>query len=101
MISQYGDCYIAVQARLVGDQPIRVQGVTAVASRTGQEHLAVKVGRVLLYLEDRAAFDALRAAVAQAGEYADGVFGPVPDGFTQAEARERAQIAKTGRLPQE
>ena len=66
---RYGDCYIAVQARLVGDQPIRVQGVTAVASRTGRAHLAVTVGRVLLYLEDREALDVLReAARRHAGE---------------------------------
>ncbi len=97
----YGDCYIAVTARLVGDQPIRVQGVTSIASRTRREHLAVTVGRVLLYLEDRAALDALTMAVRRAGEYADEVFGPVPDAFTQAERRDRARAAKTGRPPQQ
>jgi hypothetical protein len=93
---RYGDCQVAAQARLVGDQPVPVQGVTAVASRTGREHLAVTVGRVLLYLEDRAALvDAVRRAQA----LADQVFGPAEDGFTRAEARERAVIAKTDRLP--
>jgi len=72
---RYGECYLAVQVRLVGDQPVRVQAVTAVASRTGSEHVAVTVGRVLFYLQDRAALEALRAAVEQAGEYADAVFG--------------------------
>jgi len=76
---------------------VRVHGVTTVASRTGREHLAVTVGRVLLYLEDRAALDALVDAVRRAEALA--VFGPVDDGFTRAEARERAVIAKTGRPP--
>jgi hypothetical protein len=79
---------------------VRVQGVTAVASRTGRGHLAVTVGRVLQYLEDREALAALVEAVRRAQALADAVFGPVDDGFTRAEARERAAIAKTGRLPQ-
>jgi hypothetical protein len=95
----YGDCQIAVQARLAGDQPVRVQGVTAVASCTGKEHLSVMIGRVLLYLEDRAALDALTDAIQRANALAAGVFGPVDDAFTRAEARERVLIAKTGRLP--
>ena len=75
----YGDCQIAVQARLAGDQPVRVQGVTAVASRTGKEHLSILVGRLLLYLEDRAALDALTDAINRANALADGVYGPVHD----------------------
>jgi hypothetical protein len=63
---RYGDCHIAIQARLTGDQPVRVQGVTTVASRTGKEHLAITVGRVLLYLEDRAALNALTDAIRRA-----------------------------------
>lgn len=44
--------------RTHGDQPINVRGVTAVASRTRREQLAVTVGRVLVHLEGR---NALRA----------------------------------------
>jgi len=79
---------------------VRVHGVTTVASRTGREHLAVTVGRVLLYLEDRAALAALVEAVRRAQALADAVFGPVDDGFARAEARERTAVAKTGRLQQ-
>jgi hypothetical protein len=96
---RYGDCQVAVPARLAGDQPVRVQGVTAVASRTGREHLSVTVEQVLLYLEDRAALDALDAlvdAVRRAQALADRLFGPADDGFTRAQAPERAAIAKTG-----
>jgi hypothetical protein len=63
---RYGNCQVAAQARLVGDQQVRVQGVTAVASRTGKEHLSVTVGRVLLYLEDRATLAAFVEAVERA-----------------------------------
>lgn len=98
---RYGDCFVVAQARLVGDQPVHVQGVTAVASRTGREHLAVTIGRVLIYLEDRAALDALVTAVTRASDLADEVFGPAVDAFSAAERRARARIARTGQPPRE
>jgi hypothetical protein len=84
-----GTCQVIASARLRGDQEDRVQGVTAVASRTGEAHVALRVGGVLLYLEDRDALDALRRAVGKAEALADAVYGPVEDAFTRAEARAR------------
>jgi len=40
-------------ARLADDQDANVRAVVDAASRTGRGYLAVRVGRVLLYLEDR------------------------------------------------
>ncbi len=49
---------IATQAIFTGPQDHRVSAVTAQASGHGYGHIAVRVGRILVYLEDR---DALRA----------------------------------------
>lgn len=89
-----GTCEVIASARLRGDQEDRVQGMTSVASRTGEAHIALRVGRVLLYLEDRDALDALRRAVGKAEALADGVYGPVEDEFTRAEARARAAFER-------
>ena len=48
-----------------------MRGATAVASRSGEAYLVVRVGPVLLYIEDRDALDALRPAVRKAGALAD------------------------------
>jgi hypothetical protein len=93
-----GSCEVIASARLRGDQESRVQGMTSVASPTGEAHIALRVGRVLLYLQDRDALDALRRAVRTAEGLADGVYGPVEDGFTRAEARARREFEK-GRRP--
>ncbi|MGH3098191.1 MAG: hypothetical protein ACRDMV_19590 [Streptosporangiales bacterium] len=89
-----GSCEVAVTARLRGDQDRRVQGVAAVASRTGTAHIALRVGQVLVYLEDREALDALRHAVRKAEHLADEVFGPVDDAFARAEAHARREFEK-------
>jgi hypothetical protein len=89
-----GSCEVIASARLRGDQEDRVQGMTSVASPTGKAHIALRVGRVLLDLEDRDALDALRRAVRKAERLADGVYGPVEDGFTRAEARARAAFER-------
>lgn len=89
-----GTCEVIANARLRGDQDTRVQGVTSVASRTGEAHLALRVGRVLVYLEDRDALLALGRAVRRAEELADEVYGPVDDAFTRAEADTRRRFEK-------
>jgi hypothetical protein len=96
---RYGDCVVIAQARLNGGQLVRVQGVTAMASRNRSEHLAVTVGRLLLILEDRAALNAVRDAVDRAEKLADDVFGAETDEFTWAERAERARLAKHGLPP--
>jgi hypothetical protein len=72
----FGTFDVIASARIRVEQPIRVRGLTAVASPTGGAHLAVRVGGVLVYLEDRAALEALRRAIREADALADDVFGP-------------------------
>jgi hypothetical protein len=55
-------CTIAIQALCRGPFDWRVRGVTGAAARQGTAHIALRYARVLLYLEDRAALDALVAA---------------------------------------
>jgi hypothetical protein len=92
-----GTCQVVASARLRGDQEDQVTGVTAVASPSGGAHIAVRVGGLLLYLEDRAAFEALWRAVARAEGMADAVYGAVPDEFTLAEARARRRFERSAR----
>ena len=66
--------------------------MAALASRTGQAHIALRVGRVLLSLEDREALDAVRRAVRKAEALAEAVYGPVEDGFIRAESRARREF---------
>jgi hypothetical protein len=53
-----GRCEVITSARLADEQDANVRAVVDAASRTGRGYLAVRVGRVLLYLEDRVAVDA-------------------------------------------
>ena len=69
-------CTIAIQALCRGPFDWRVQGVTGAAARQGQAHIALRYGRILIYLEDRAALDALVDAVEAAYELREQVFGP-------------------------
>jgi len=68
-------CLVAAQAILAGPQDVRVvafgweQGWTT-------PYVSVRIGRVLLNIEDRDAFGALLEAVRQAEAAADQAFGP-------------------------
>lgn len=68
---------IAATVSMRGRQDIAVRGITATADPRGYGHIAVRVGRFLVYLEDRAAYEALKEAVRRAGEYADAVYEPL------------------------
>lgn len=68
-------CTVAIQALCRGELDWRVQGVTGAAARKGQAHIALRFGRVLLYLEDRAALETLVDAVEAAYELREEVFG--------------------------
>ena len=72
-------CTIAIQALCRGELDWRVQGVTGAAARKGQAHIALRFGRVLLYLEDMRALDALVDAVEAAYDLREQVFGSGPD----------------------
>ncbi len=55
-------CSVAAQAVMAGPQSVRVTGTTPHASGRGYGHLCLRVGRVLIYLEDWDALLAWRAA---------------------------------------
>ena len=67
---------VATQAIFAGPQDQRVSAVTAEASGRGYGHIAVRVGRVLVYLEDRDALQAWTTAIGKAADLADAAFGP-------------------------
>jgi len=67
---------IASQAIFAGPQDISVRAMTPQASGRGYGHLCLRVGRVLVYLEDRDALGAWHAAIEQAEVLADAAFGP-------------------------
>lgn len=70
-------CSIAASVTLAGRQDVAVRGVTQTADPRGHGHIAVRVGRVLIYLEDRDAFEALQEAVRRAAELTRPVFAPL------------------------
>jgi len=70
-------CSIAATVSMAGRQEVQVRGVTAMASPRGFGHVAIRVGRVLLYVEDRDALEALQEAVRRAVEVAEPVFEPL------------------------
>lgn len=71
-------CAIAAQAICAGMQEVRVTGVGPAVAGAGREHIVVRIGRVLVYVEDRAALDSFQDGWQQAAAYADVVFGPAP-----------------------
>lgn len=69
-------CRIAAQAVMEGTQDHRVQAVTALAG-PGHGQIAVRVGVLLIYLNDREALNSFLEAWQQAADLADKAFGPV------------------------
>jgi hypothetical protein len=81
---------VAAQAVMAGNQDIRVLAVSGAASGTGKGHIAVRVGRILVYLEDRDALAAFRDAWKRADGLAEAAFGPLwPTAASEAAARIR------------
>lgn len=75
---RYDDrCRVAVQAVTEGLQDVRVQAATPLAG-PGHGQIAVRVGRVLVYVNDREALESFLDARTQAEGLADKAFGPVP-----------------------
>ncbi len=68
-------CAVAAQAVMCGPQDTRVSAMTAEATGRGYGHVCLRVGRVLIYLEDREALRSWRTAVDQAVGLADAAFG--------------------------
>ncbi len=70
-------CSLAVQAVMAGLQEVRVTGTTPQASGRGYGHLCLRVGRILIYLEDPDSLLAWQEALRQAEDLADAALGPV------------------------
>ena len=69
-------CQVAAQAVMAGTQEYRVNA--AIAQVTGRDNgvVSIRVGRVLIYLEDREALVAWTRAIHQAEDLQDAAFGP-------------------------
>jgi hypothetical protein len=89
-------CTIAIQALCRGELDWRVQGVTGAAARKGQAHIALRFGRVLLYLEDMSALETLVDAVEAAYELREQVFGSGPD-LPEAARTGRSSFERDGK----
>lgn len=90
------DCRVAAQAHCYGAIETSVVAVAGAVARPGQAHIAIRYGRVLIYVEDHAALASLAGAVRQALEMAEAVFGPIEDAFTEAEREARQRFERTG-----
>ena len=90
---------LVCQALCQGPLEPKVTAVSGAAARTGQAHIAVRYGRLLLYLEDRAALEALSRAVGRAEELATTVFGPPEDAFEETRQVALRLFERTGKLP--
>jgi hypothetical protein len=71
----YG-CRVAAQAVTEGTQDVRVQALTPLAG-PGHGQIAVRVGRLLVYVDDREALNSFLDAWREASELADKAFGVV------------------------
>lgn len=88
-------CQVIAQARFSGRQEVSVMGVPAGASGADRPYISVRVGRILLYVENREALLALTRAWRRALDLADGVFDPIEDAFTDAEKLERRRFERS------
>ena len=69
-------CRVAVQAVAEGMQEVRVQAATPLAG-PGHGQIAVRVGRMLIYVKNREALDSFLDAWQQAADLGDKAFGVV------------------------
>ena len=69
-------CRVAAQAVMEGTQDVRVQALTPLAG-PGHGQIAVRVGRVLVYVNDREALNSFLDAWQEAADLADKAFGVV------------------------
>ena len=69
-------CRVAAQAVMEGTQDVRVQALTPLAG-PGHGQIAVRVGRVLVYINDREALNSFLDAWQEAADLADKAFGVV------------------------
>lgn len=76
-------CSVATRAVMAGPQSVRVTAMTPQATGRSWGHLCLRVGRVLICLDDRDSLGAWQEALRQAEEMVDAALGPVmPPGGT-------------------
>jgi hypothetical protein len=73
---RYGTCQVIAQASLAGVQDVRVRAFGKIDGWT-TPYISVRIGQVLLNIEDRAALAALVQATQAAAGHSDTAFGPV------------------------
>ena len=69
-------CQIGIQAVMTGLQDYRVSAANAHTTGRDNGVVSIRVGRVLIYLEDRDALLAWSRAIHQAEDLQDAAFGP-------------------------
>lgn len=69
-------CQVAAQANFAGTQDVRVQVASSIDG-ANRGIIAVRVGKVLVYVEDRDALASCLEAWHRAAEFANEAFGPV------------------------
>jgi hypothetical protein len=82
--SQPDACRVIAQAICAGYQERKVCGYTGQMASSGQPYIAVRVGRVLIYLEDREALTSFIQAFDRAQDLVDRVF-PLSEEFATTE----------------
>jgi hypothetical protein len=80
---------MAVQAILAGPQDHHVIAVTGRATRNGVSHIAVRIDRLLVYVEDPEALESCVLAWGRAIELAERLFPPAEHTARYAELRRR------------
>lgn len=91
--------HLIAQAICRGPLETHVTAVSGVAARTGSAHVSIRYGRLLIYVEDWAALEALIEAVDRAEELGGRVLGPrgTAEETTRRAAMQRFE--RTGKAP--
>jgi hypothetical protein len=87
---------IAAQVIAAGDQDVNVLAVAACNSGNGIGYIAVRVGRILIYVHDRDSLNSFRDAWKRAEALADNAFGPL---FATPQSETAARIRRDGGTP--
>jgi hypothetical protein len=80
---------MAVQAIFAGPQDHQVIAVTGRAARNGARHIAIRIDRLLVYIEDPAALESCVLAWGRAIELAERLFPPAEPTARYAHLRRR------------
>jgi hypothetical protein len=78
---------IAAQVIFAGPQDYRVLAVPSRAARSGRSHVAIRIDRLLVYIEDREALESCVLAWGRAIELAERLFPPTEPTRLVAERR--------------